>query len=127
MIVDLILDRKDSREYNAHDFYMDCMRYGRVGDDITRAMDGGTEEDVKRALCAYIAKNEYNPLLRDYICRINWLGKTEPYIEEAAALAFDAACKSQEIEASLEERLVDAQARSAAAKCSDNMGVDKEK
>ena len=58
MIVDLILDRKDDAfdrlGYNAHDFYMACMSYGRIADDITRAMDGGTEEDVKAALKKYV-------------------------------------------------------------------------
>lgn len=98
MIVDLILDRKDSRKYNAHDFYMDCMGYGRIAHDITRAMDGGTEDDVKAALCKYISDNEYNPLLCSYICRLDWLCKSDPIIEEAAAAAFDEACKRREVE-----------------------------
>ena len=102
MIVDLILDRKDNAldgvgleekaKYNAHDFYMACMSYGRIADDITKAMDGGTEEDVQAALCKYISDNEYNPLLVAYICRLNWLCKSDPIIEEAAAAAFDEAC-----------------------------------
>lgn len=110
MIVDLILDRKDSRTYNAHDFYMACMGYGRIADDITRAMDGGTEADVKAALCKYIVDNEYNPLLCDYIRRINWIGKTPPAIEEAAAVAFENACKAREAEASLDDKLAQAKA-----------------
>lgn len=54
MIIDLILDRKDNilegftDDYNAHDFYMECMGYNSIfygiADGITRAMDGGTEE-----------------------------------------------------------------------------------
>ena len=56
MIIDLILDRKDNlqdgiKSYNAHDFYTDCMSYNGIfngiADGITRAMDGGTEADVK--------------------------------------------------------------------------------
>ena len=92
MIIDLILDRKDGREYNHYDFYIACMGYGRIADDITRAMDCGTEEDVKKALCAYIEKNEYNPLICDYIQKLNWLNKSHWIIEEAAAKAFQAAC-----------------------------------
>ena len=48
MIIDYILDRRDAEkygdfEYNAHDFYYGIFGYGRIGDGITRAMDGGTE------------------------------------------------------------------------------------
>lgn len=112
MIVDRILDRKDGKPYSAHDFYMDCLGYGRIGDDITRAMDFGTEEEVKRALCKYVVENEYNPLICDYICRINWLGKTDPVIEEAAALAFNAACRAREAEVELDKKLAEATERS---------------
>lgn len=96
MIIDRILDRKDGLEYNPGQFYRDCLAYGRVGDDITRAMDGGTEEDVKRSLCQYIRENEYNPLLIDYINRINWIGETDLAVELAAAKAFDKACDIRE-------------------------------
>ena len=78
MIIDLILDRKDDEKegfffYNAHDFYYDVMGYGEIGDDITRAMDCGTEEDVKKALCEYVIHNEYNPAICDYINSVNWI------------------------------------------------------
>ena len=93
MIVDKILDRKDGalcREpYSAHDFYMACMSYGRIADEITRAMDGGMEEDVKEALCSYVLDNKCNPLLCDYIRRINWVEKTHPAVEMAAAMEFN--------------------------------------
>lgn len=73
MIIDLILDRKDGQPYTPHDFYFDCLRYGRIGDAITRALDQGTESDVKKALCAYIIRNEYNPAICDYVKSVNWL------------------------------------------------------
>lgn len=79
MIIDCILDRKDNEKYdgydsyNAHDFYIDVLGYGSIGDDITRAMDEGTEEDVKNALCKYIDNNEYNPEIKDYINSKTWL------------------------------------------------------
>lgn len=79
MIIDLILDRKDDEietgrdYYDAHDFYMDVYGYGRIGDEITLAMDYGTENDVKRALCNYILNNEYNPKICNYIMSKNWL------------------------------------------------------
>lgn len=77
MIIDRILDRRDAEkygdfEYNAHDFYFDVFDYGRIGHDITRAMDAGTEEDTRRALCDYVIKNEYNPLICDYIRARVW-------------------------------------------------------
>ena len=77
MIVDLILDRKDGEEYgelyNPYEFYRNCMGYGPIGHGITRAMDFGTERDVKRELCEYITANEYNPAICDYINSREWL------------------------------------------------------
>lgn len=77
MIVDLILDRKDSEEYSPEKFYRDVMRYNSsfegIADEITRAMDFGTEEDVKRALCKYIEDNEYSKSICDYINSVKWL------------------------------------------------------
>ena len=75
MIIDCILERfneikrtgKDS--YNAHDFYMDIVDYGKEGWDITAAMDYGDEEDIKRELCKYIVKNGYN---KDICVLVNW-------------------------------------------------------
>jgi hypothetical protein len=77
MIIDLILDRRDNEnwenfEYSAHDFYIDCMRYGKIGDEITSAMDYGTEADTKKALCNYIDNNNYNPLIKNYIMAREW-------------------------------------------------------
>ena len=73
MIIDKILDRKDGELYKASDFYLDCLNYGRTGDKITRALDGGTENDVKKALCDYIIENDYNPKICDYINSVEWL------------------------------------------------------
>ena len=83
MIVDLILDRKDYEEwaqedaYNAKDFYNECMRYSAAFngafDYISEAMDYGTEEDVRKALCRYIDENEYNEDIKKYINSRDWL------------------------------------------------------
>lgn len=79
MIIDRILDRKDSEartghdDYRANDFYFEVLCYGKIGDEITRAMDYGTEEDVKNALCRYIDKGEYNPEIKTYINSKAWL------------------------------------------------------
>ena len=79
MIIDCILDRKDreqysgSNTYNPRDFYFDVLAYGRIGDPITRAMDYGTEEDVKKALCNYIDQQGYNPEIKKYIDSRLWL------------------------------------------------------
>lgn len=77
MIIDRILDRYDAEQfgdfsYNAHDFYMEIFGYGRIGDGITRAMDGGTEEDTQKALAEYVRKNEYNPRIIEWIYQRVW-------------------------------------------------------
>ena len=87
MIIDLILDRKDDIEggyidtYNAHDFYMECMGYNSIfygiADGITRAMDGGTEEEVKAELCNYILRGGYNPEICEFINGVEWLKGAE--------------------------------------------------
>lgn len=79
MIIDCILDRKDDEnfygcdKYNAKEFYLHILAYGTIGREITRAMDYGTEEDVKSALCRYILDNEYNPEICSYIVSKNWI------------------------------------------------------
>lgn len=103
MIIDCILDRKHHDKtiaqgytharccdgtiidlrYDPHDFYMDIMQYaGGCGEShanrITRAMDCGTETDVKSALCYYVIACDYNPEICDYINSVKWL-ETERY------------------------------------------------
>ena len=74
MIIDLILDRKDGHEYKAKEFYDNVMAYEEGTDyKISRALDGGTEKDVKKALCDYIINNDYNPKICNYINRVTWL------------------------------------------------------
>ena len=83
MIIDLILDRKDRTDchmtdtYNAHDFYIECMEYNGIfegiADGITKAMDYGTEAEVKKELCNYIIDNGYNEKICDFINSVNWL------------------------------------------------------
>ena len=95
MIIDLILDRKadeediangythvkmpngeiKSLEYNPREFYYYIRRYESELDDdrISYAMDYGTEEDVKQALCDYIYDYDYNPEICNFINSVNWL------------------------------------------------------
>lgn len=77
MIIDLILDRKDGYKYNPKEFYNEVMEYGDIwpelADPITRAMDSGTEQDVKNELCLYITKCGYNPQICNYINSVEWL------------------------------------------------------
>jgi len=82
MIVDEILDRKDYEEegydiYNAHDFYMYCMKAGThfrgIANKITYAMDYLENKDVQEALCEYIINNNYNSEICNYIRRKDWL------------------------------------------------------
>ena len=76
MIIYLILDRKDGHEYNARDFYCDVMEYESTFNfnrAISRAMDYGTENDVKKALCDYVINHRYNTEICTYINSVNWL------------------------------------------------------
>ena len=74
MIVDLILDRKDGHPYRAKEFYDNVMAYEEGTDyERSRALDGGTEKDVKKALCDYIINNDYNPKICNYINKVTWL------------------------------------------------------
>ena len=78
MIIDRILDRHDDEKrgnfnYNAHDFYFSVFSYdGKHADDITRAMDAGTEEETRKALFNYIDDNGYNSSIKDYINSRIW-------------------------------------------------------
>lgn len=58
MIIDVILDRKDGDEYSASDMYRTLMQYSGsfcdMASPITRAMDYGTEADVKKAFAGRI-------------------------------------------------------------------------
>jgi hypothetical protein len=76
MIIDLILDRKNGHEYNAREFYYDVREYESTFNfnrGISRAMDGGTEQDVKKALCDYVINQRYNTEICTYINSVNWL------------------------------------------------------
>lgn len=78
MIIDLIFDRKDGfTEYNAKEFYNECMEYNGIfngiADGITKAMDYGTEQEVKAELCKYIINNGYNTEICKYINLVDWL------------------------------------------------------
>lgn len=81
MIIDLILDRKDYIEidkvdtYNAREFYYNVMGYGEVGHGITRALDYGTNEDVKKALYQYLVEQGYNLEIKKFIDSVDWLPK----------------------------------------------------
>ena len=76
MIIDLILDRKDGQEYNSREFYYNIMEYESIfhfNRGISSAMDYGTENDVKKALCDYVISHRYNAEICAYINSVNWL------------------------------------------------------
>ena len=74
MLVDLILDRKDGFGYSAKELYNYCMCEFPTyyEEQVAKALDGGTEQDVKRVLCEYIM-SEYNPAICEYIMSVDWL------------------------------------------------------
>lgn len=82
MIIDLILDRKDNEEFTGYDaydpysFYREVMSYESIFEmdrDISSALDYGTEDDVRKALCKYIDDNQYNPDIKNYVNSKTWL------------------------------------------------------
>ena len=81
MIIDLILDRKDYIKidkvdtYDPKTFYHDVMRYGETGFGITRAMDTGTEIEVKKSLYQYLVDQDYNLDIKKFIDSVEWLPK----------------------------------------------------
>ena len=75
MIIDLILDAKDG-DYNAREFYYRVSEYESVFDSnwpISRALDGGTNDDVVRELCNYIDDNGYDPDIKTFIRSFKWV------------------------------------------------------
>lgn len=82
MIIDLILDRRDGMkcgkdEYSPHDFYMRCMAYGEIAEDITHALDGGSEHDAKRELIKYVTENNYSLDIIDFILSVWWIDRND--------------------------------------------------
>lgn len=77
MIIDLILDRKDGKPYNPTYFYEEVKEYGEVWPEIAKpileAMESGESGEVRLALCRYIDEQGYNPIIKNYIRRVNWL------------------------------------------------------
>lgn len=74
MIIDKILDRYDGDAYDPEDFYKAMMSYEEGTDfKISRALDSGEEEDIKRELCAYIDDGNYNPKIKTFINSVKWL------------------------------------------------------
>jgi len=73
MIIDLILDRQDGVKYNSNEFFHDVASYGAIGADITTALAGGKEKEVKKQLCLYVIGNDYSHKICDYIHNVNWL------------------------------------------------------
>lgn len=62
-------------EYNARTFYYNVLAYEETLENhsISLAMDYGNEEDVKKALCDYIIKHQYNLDICNYINSVNWI------------------------------------------------------
>ena len=76
MIIDAILDVRDGHGYDAREFYeyvSESEAFFNSDWPISRAMDGGKNEDVQRELCAYIDANGYNPEIKLFINKFNWI------------------------------------------------------
>lgn len=81
MIIDAILDRRADNKEGKDSWTAENLRY--VYDEamffkfdyLSRAIDGGTEKDVKDALCRYIDENEYRPSIKRYVRSVEWIPK----------------------------------------------------
>lgn len=76
MIIDLILNRKDGKEYKQKEFYNDICSYGDIGDGIASALDGGLNHDIEYELIKYTIDNGYDNIdghICDYIRKVKWL------------------------------------------------------
>lgn len=80
MIIDKILDRKELHdngkwyEWRAFDFYCYCNGNGTYGNNIARALDAGTNEDIKLELLIYCNDNGYaTPEIVNFIKSVDWL------------------------------------------------------
>ena len=76
MVIDKILDRKDSGKYNAKTFYNDVMQYGKIGHGITNAMDNGLHHDIQYEIIKYLVDNDYDNIdgiLCKYVRDNEWL------------------------------------------------------
>ena len=82
MIIDEILDRRDEEESGEKVEWTEArLRYMYDEamvfhfDYLSRAIDGGKEADIKRALCRYIDENGYRPEIKEYVNSVEWLPK----------------------------------------------------
>lgn len=75
MIIDLILDAKDG-DYIARGFYNRVNQYESEYDSnwpITRALEGGANDDVVDRLCEYVDDNCYDPTIKEFIRSFTWV------------------------------------------------------
>lgn len=76
MIIDIILDRRDDEAtYKPLEDLRRMFIYALHFEfcDLAKALDSGTEADVKRELCRYIEREGYDPLLKEYINSVEWI------------------------------------------------------
>lgn len=76
MIIDLILDRKDGKEYKMKEFYNRLSEYGEIGQGIAGALDSGLNQDIGFELIKYIVDNEYDNVdgkICSFIRDVKWL------------------------------------------------------
>lgn len=77
MIIDLILDAKDNYVVmpldNFHKEYLRQEAEVFGFDYILEAITSGSNKAVQKALCGYIDKNDYNPVIKDFINKSKWV------------------------------------------------------
>ena len=74
MIIDTILDRRDGCAYSRDDMsYMheEAETFGLV--DLARALDSGSDDDIRRELCRYIDDGGYRQDVKKYVNSVDWI------------------------------------------------------
>lgn len=74
MIIDTIMDRRDGCAYGHDDMtYMheEAETFGFV--DLARALDSGSEDDIRRELCRYIDDGGYRQDVKKYVNSVDWI------------------------------------------------------
>lgn len=80
MVIDILFDRRDGYGYDPKHLYNYCMASPMldVVEPIRKALDYGTEADVKQALLDYCSQNGYvHGGMPEYIRSVKWL-ESEP-------------------------------------------------
>lgn len=74
MIIDTIIDRRDGCAYGPDDMrymYDEAEMFGFI--DLARALDSGSDDEIRRELCRYIDDGGYRQEIKSYVNAVDWI------------------------------------------------------